>query len=348
MTVADSTFLRNVTAGSYGAGAAIRMRPNTASCTMTVTNCTFEGNVVTSSSGNSAAIYNHSNASGIEMYRQATVMDSKFTTNSAYSVCGVRGIKAVRCTFDRNRRSSHTSGACDAARNSYLVECDFNDADFEKCILDRCKIHDVSGGAQSMFGGYTRVTNTIIANCCLSEQASLYAYTSSYDTAMDAEFVNCTIVSNQLRTYAPNAKFLPTVGIAFKNCLFYGNNTGYGDNDISANDSSASQSALITFQNSYAGKIGLFNFTADEMYAFTNAPNTLAVCADPKFVQDSRPDAPYWSLSLKSPLLGKGDLLDFTDSDFDLAGRPRLKDGYIDPGCYQCWIRSLGLMMIIR
>jgi len=117
---------------------------------------------------------------------------------------------------------------------------------------------------------------------------------------------------------------------------------------MSAAKSNASQSALITFENSYAGRIGLCNFSAGEIYAFTNAPNTLAVCANPMFVRDSRPEAPYWSLSPNSPLRGKGDPLDFTESDLDLAGRPRLDQGYIDPGCYQCWLKPLGFTLMFR
>ena len=53
-------------------------------------------------------------------------------------------------------------------------------------------------------------------------------------------------------------------------------------------------------------------------------------------------------LGLNSPLLGKGDPLGFTDSGLDLAGRPRLKDGHIDIGCYQCWVNPPGMMMIIN
>ena len=68
----------------------------------------------------------------------------------------------------------------------------------------------------------------------------------------------------------------------------------------------------------------------------------------PHDFQDSRPEAPYWSLLPKSPLVGKVDPLDFTASDLDLAGKLRLKDGNIDPGCYQCWLNPAGFMMIVR
>ena len=71
------------------------------------------------------------------------------------------------------------------------------------------------------------------------------------------------------------------------------------------------------------------------------------LCVDPKFVKGSRPDAPYWSLLPKSPLIGKGDASIWTAGDVDLAGKLRLKDGKVDPGCYQCWLREPGTTMIV-
>ena len=362
MLVADSTFLRNVSAGSYCGGAAIFSQPTTVSCTMTVTNCTFEGNAATGGNALCGTIgvgvfASPAPQTARPMWELATVIDSTFTTNYANTAAGVHSVRAVNCTFDGNRRANGTQSECDAARNCRFERCDFNTANFNACTFDRCRIHDATNDAIALFRGYTRVTNSIIENCKLSGDAALYHFSSSYKD-MDAEFVNCTIVSNVMRTYAPNASFSPIVGIKFKNCLLYGNDTGFGKYDISAT-SASEQHARLSFENTYAEVVSntygmAYNISGEYISNFTSGPNSLGECKNPKFAgMDANtmaryPDEPYWSLSLKSPLAGKGDPLAFTDADLDLAGRPRLRDGKIDVGCYQCWLNPLGFMLIFR
>ena len=365
MTVADCTFLRNVSEGGgygYSAGAAILSQPTTVSCTMTVTNCTFEGNVSLNNNGICGAIgvgvfANPARQTERQMWELATVIDSTFKTNFAKTAAGVHSVRAINCVFDGNMRSDGSQSECDAARKCVFEGCDFNTANFTACAFDRCRIHDATNNAVALFRGYTRVTNSIIENCKLYNAASMYHYSSAFPE-MDAEFVNCTIVSNVMRTYNPSASFSPLVGIKFKNCLLYGNHTGYSWYDISANDES-DQHSYLTFENTYVGIItnqwgGAYNMTAADITRFTTEPNSLRECKDPKFVgmnEKSRaryPDAPFWVLSPLSPLRGKGDPLDFTESDLDLAGRPRLDQGYIDPGCYQCWLKPLGFTLMFR
>ena len=75
----------------------------------------------------------------------------------------------------------------------------------------------------------------------------------------------------------------------------------------------------------------------------------MMLCVDPKFAKDDDPDAEYWSLSRKSPLLGKGNPQGFTSLDLDLAGHPRLRnDGAIDIGCYQSHFKMPGFLILLR
>ena len=91
---------------------------------------------------------------------------------------------------------------------------------------------------------------------------------------------------------------------------------------------------------------GLFNARyplSDAVFATkTNGVDTLTLCANPKFA-----DEPKWSLSLRSPLVGKGDASIWTDEDIDLAGKLRLRDGKADIGCYQCWLNPAGFLLIV-
>ena len=59
---------------------------------------------------------------------------------------------------------------------------------------------------------------------------------------------------------------------------------------------------------------------------------------------------PY-SLKYKSPVRGLGELLGWTEEDVDVRGNtdyPRIRDGKVDLGCYQCWLDPLGTTLRIR
>lgn len=362
------TFLRNKSNYVGGLGAAIYMkRTASALCGLVATNCVFEGNNA-NTGGTGGAIYNDDSAlpSGENPWDSCLVQDCTFTTNAAAAVAGVYGVKAVGCTFDRNFRYRPAEGniTANAARKSYLVDCDINDGELCQCIVDRCRIHDIENGAASwLFNGWTRCTNSLVVNCTLTSGGALHRMPYG---AMDAEFVNCTIVSNVMYTYTPQNNCSATNGILFANCVFYGNKTYYRWTDLDVctsylpTDANAAQrmGEYVKFSKTYMGNvnpsIGGKQFTVDEVYAFTNAPGTLAVCENPRFLwQDEKaseryPAEPLWSLSLRSPILGRGGVADWMSDATDLAGRPRLNNGKVDPGCYQCWLTPPGLMMIVK
>ena len=50
----------------------------------------------------------------------------------------------------------------------------------------------------------------------------------------------------------------------------------------------------------------------------------------------------------KSPLVGKGLVLDWMADATDFAGNPRLRDGKVDIGCYQCWLDPVGIVFSLR
>ena len=361
-------FLCNKSNYASGLGAAIYMKRTTSAlCSLVATNCVFEGNHA-NTSGTGGAIYNDDSAlpSGENPWDSCLVQDCTFTTNAANHVAGVYGVKAVGCTFDRNFRYRPAEGniTANAARKSYLVDCDINDGELCQCVVDRCRIHDIKNGAASwLFNGWTRCTNSLVVNCTLTQGGAIHRMPYG---AMDAEFVNCTFVSNvNMYTYTAQTCSV-TNGILFANCLFSGNKTYYRWTDLDVctsylpSDASASQrmGEYVKFSKTYMGNvnpaIGGKQFTVDEVYAFTNAPGTLAVCENPRFLwQDEKaaeryPAEPPWSLSWRSPILGRGGVADWMSDATDLAGRPRLNNGKVDPGCYQCWLTPPGLMMIVK
>ena len=78
----------------------------------------------------------------------------------------------------------------------------------------------------------------------------------------------------------------------------------------------------------------------------------------PGFVGAAKdPENPY-AITRKSPAFHEnsealgvtGDATVFSSADTDIrgAGFPRLRDGKVDIGCYQCWLNPLGINVIIR
>ena len=55
-----------------------------------------------------------------------------------------------------------------------------------------------------------------------------------------------------------------------------------------------------------------------------------------------------YSLRAESPVLGMGDASVFAATDVDFAGNLRLRNGKLDPGCFQCWLNILGTYLIMR
>jgi len=385
------TFRRNSCEGdstyNYGGGAILMIRTPTQLCSMAVTNCVFEGNVSRWSyawspsspywmDGGAICNYTPTLPAGENPWDSLEVYGCTFSNNFAnLSVGGVCGVKAIRCKFKDNMRDYFSLPDERAflndvrqggeARASYLVDCDISGGELMDCIVDRCDIHDIcdscSTNAICIFREFTRVTNSIVRNVSLREGVVGRAIYLANKT-LDAEFVNCTFVTNLTSTMSFTPKITTTNKVDFANCLFYGNRGKYSVSDVLLDSAGGYPlwGEKVSFVNSYYGNYKAGNNwanTAPNVFADKTGENKLMQCAEPKFVcQDARtmekyPDAPLWSLSLQSPLLGMGDPLDFTADDLDLAGRPRLReDGAIDVGCYQCWIRpkQSGFKLLFR
>ena len=226
--------------------------------------------------------------------------------------------------------------------DSRLQACEVAGGAVVNCVVDRCEVHDVPSGAYACFRDYCRVTNTLVRSC----SAHIFGAVRGHD----AEFVNCTFATNSGLTYIANNAGSLSGDVKFLNCLFNSNVRGAAASDISINNDDNSLNGWtdhVTFDSSYYGNFSAFGKLTAEVFAAKTGENKLEQCANPKFVKDLRPDASYWSLLPKSPIIGKGDASIWTAEDVDLVGKLRLKDGKVDPGCYQCWLREPGMTMIV-
>ena len=327
-------------------------RTTSFSPSITVTNCVFEGNRGGSSGqGTGGAIYNNDSElpEGEVAWDWLKVYDSEFVTNSAIRNAGVYGVHAKRCKFRGNKRTGTVGGTwAGDARKSFLEDCEISGdgVEISDCVASRCTICDVTNTAFSIFYDYVRATNCIVMNCG-SETGDLPELYGCSHT-LDAEFVNCTFVTNRMNTYDLVAGITTTNSVKFVNCLFNGNRNATLESDIIAVERGAKALwSEFVFENTYYGKFAPGVLSAAS-FATKTGEGLLMQCEDPKFAKDAHPNVPYWSLSLKSPLLGKGAYADWMEAATDLAGRPRLRDGGVDVGCYQCWLKPLGFMLMFR
>lgn len=353
--VSKCDFRNNRNTGANGLGAAICLRnSDVVNCTVMVTNCHFEGNSAAKGGG---AIYNDDSAKPVE-WDKFVVYDSTFVTNEANNAAGVYGVRCVNCTFDRNVRlqTSDSYRAGDAGK-SMLERCDMTGGDLANCVVDRCTIHDVTTNAAGKLGyifrDWCRVTNSIIMSC---KGGTMYSV--GKNGAMDAEFVNCTFATNDIYTYNFGNDVVTTNYVKFKSCLFGRNRYGSNLGDFAQGPNSG---GAYMWENRFQFEDTYYTaFTAnssrltEELFEAKVGEGGLHLCADPKFVGESAsamaryPEEPHWALSLRSPLLGKGGVVDWPEDATDRRGRPRVRDGKVDVGCYQCWLSPIGLILNFR
>lgn len=360
---------------NYGGGAILMQRMAAKKCWMVVTNCTFVENVSHWPHGGSTggvryaapggAICNWQNdlPEGEEPWESLAVYDSAFTNNFAtLQVGGVLGVKAVRCTFKDNMRDLASATVYNTADRfggeaalSYLEDCDISGRELAECVVNRCDIHDVMDppgtNGVCVFRDYTRVTNSIVRNVTIREgtgECGMYFARR----AIDAEFSNCSFISNNMPTVSFYGDVATTNTAKFINCLFHGNASKWVNSDIVVDPLPGYPlwESKVSFENSYYGKFAPNGtYSTQASFDAKTGENKMMLCVDPKFAKDDDPDAEYWSLSRKSPLLGKGNPQGFTSLDLDLAGHLRLRnDGAIDIGCYQSHFKEPGFLIFVR
>ena len=106
----------------------------------------------------------------------------------------------------------------------------------------------------------------------------------------------------------------------------------------------------ISLSNCTYGRIGCSPGVNKDIKSTDLGGNRTIAAGDLKMAGDKAAQlgVDKYSLLLNSPVLGMGDASLFTATDQDLAGNLRLRDGRLDPGCFQCWLNILGTYLIMR
>jgi hypothetical protein len=288
----------------------------TISCTTPISNCTFVGvNQINDFSGK---------ISDCRFIRKSNSNNNHFLKNCL----NVEGCEFTMETID-------DGGAIDLeGKDGYSVSVVSN------CVLTRCYIHGIN-----LYNGWVCLDVPAMTNC-LVEGNSFWGYSNvsyfGYSREMNAEVVNCTVVSNN------GAQGFWNAGsgiITFRNTLFFNNKIAgksWRQRDIS--DAEGMGNETIRMVNSFYKSPTTFEGSdSSNMYGRWDWY--------PQFLKDVFPNETHahpYALHRKSPCVDAGANGDWTVNDLDLAGNKRSNGDAVDIGCYENWDRIPGLIMLMK
>ena len=310
---------------------------------MTFDHCTFETNFTGGGADGGAILCAVTNLpAGVA--RESLVVCSNgciFAGNTARYGGGVMCATVIGGRFLENRspeKKLYYMGT-DAAY-SRLIDCELTGGNVWMSSLDRCYVHDVTNVC--VFNNGCHVTNTLVYGCVTTNDA-ISAVISRYgDLAQEQfDFVNCTFVANK------GNFFSQTNLINMVNCAFFYNTNSAGTATAISYRNASDNNGNTTFDHCAFGPIvdgALPLYPLDGVNYTGVSPRFVAA----RSTTEEYEGEPYYEPLPSSPLRSRGLLLGFTESDTDLAGRSRVRDGRVDIGCYQCWLNPIGFMLMFR
>ena len=312
--VANCTVVSNSASGSGGG----------------IANCTFVTNTVIS--------YNCANkGGGASNCALSDCTDISHNVATSWSDGGglYQG-SATNCVFRDNYASAAGGGvAC-------LKNCDVSDMYVDAATIDSCVFHDISNTGTGIAAGnvshsdgldapavaYFVGTRTALVRNSLFANFTWSGLTSNYNTALFYNTAETGGVSIENCTFADNTYNYLVRGVngraftmSFVNCIF-------------------ADSALKGFQSFYMPLTNCAYTGADQR----SSPQAEGV-EDSGCFQVSRDDCKFvgkgdhpYSLKRHSSLRSRGKIEPWMFAGKDILGNPRLREGKVDIGCYQCWI----------
>ena len=357
LTIRNCKFIRNI---AYTGGAAIGSGSlGDGCCNTIVKGCLFESNSLAYDWANGGAVslmtniwdctfVGNSSCRGGAAY-QSTLYGCTFISNRSIrtDVAGaLRECKAYNCTFTGNFAYQ---GA--AAYMSSLVGCVISNNDtvahnqtgrvLEHCMVDSCRIQDETSDGV-IFAGRCYVTNTLVTGC----EGNGYTFLVGHNASCTQTLVNCTIVSNNFTRFVN--WYNNTGDVHVVNSLFFGNTVGGNAYDF---DSSATN-CLKSITNSVFAVSSASCLPDGALDAGAGNYNYAGTAFNPKFAGERVDPKNPFALRRGSPCVKTyhGLVQDWMAAATDIRGDgfPRLRDGRVDIGCYQCWEVVPGLVITVR
>lgn len=210
-------------------------------------------------------------------------------------------------------------------------------------VIDRCAF---VGNVGSRTVYFTGAIPCVLRNSLVAENVSTNANGGAvyveWQASRQMTFENNTIVNNAA-SVAPYGVWVDSWSTdagtsSIKNNVIYGNR---GLNGETGSQIPAMFNANLA--SSWIEKGGT---------SIADGARGCIIGTDPRFATTEQQAAfgvAAYSLRRGSAARGSGEVLDWMDAAAkDLAGNPRLRDGKVDMGCYQCWLNPVGSFLILR
>ena len=289
-----------------------------AACNSTLHGCTFIGNYINPFNANTV---------GGAAINNCKAYDCTFTENVAQYGAVASSSSFVRCIISNNYPVASAAVPYVHNQNGRITI---------NCAFDSCRVqNEVCQGV--LFADNSYVTNSLVTACT-------NIFLVGHNVSKNISMVNCTVVSNKFTKFVSYVS--NTGNMHILNSLFFGNNEGYDFDDSTPNClKSITNSVFSVSSTSYLPDSALDTGAGNYNYADTTF--------NPGFVgSEIYPEDPY-ALALWSPCArtyhGKVQGWMTTANDIRGEGFPRLRNGVVDIGCYQCWERILpGFMMMVK
>ena len=330
----------------YGANTA--QRPRIVDCAFTNNYCSGGGLVRNAACTNTVFFGNEVPYGGV--VNISTAVDCRFIGNKKVDTFWGYSFSTYNNTPDANVPSGDAS-------SSTLLRCDMDLGCLYDCVAVDCRIHTLTNlGAYCAFYGHNVATNCLVSGCKPPDQTRGLVYrwgSISASHVSGSDYVNCTFAENTFPRFFFHAQ---ENGIAtpFKNCIWANNKTQYNTlYDVGydvKNDTSTPVDSGIRLSNCVYGVVGVAPGITRTATWTDLGGNRIVSASDLKMAGDKAAQlgVDKYSLLLNSPVLGMGDASLFTATDRDLAGNLRLRDGRLDPGCFQCWLIATGTCVLFR
>ena len=186
---------------------------------------------------------------------------------------------------------------------------------FRNCLFDACEIRGTSVGEWTLFWKSELVNCTVVNTGGWYDRAAVSGGRLMTAVALDCNVVNCVFAGSSNLVSASGARGYD-VGRSGPSAVCACTNSFYGTAPVSA-----------SYRPEFAG---------------------CSEIADPAALRFAGVGEDPYSVGRRSPLVGAGLPGAWTSADTDIRGNPRVRDGEVDVGCYQCWSSPPGFGMYAR
>ena len=320
-------------------------------------NCTFKNNY--SNTANGGALIGATEVVGCTIVSNATSSSNGFgggvcdctligclvASNYAYRCGAAADSKFYSCTNRANKSQGDylEFGLAPGGPGCYAEDCTFIDVGksekktFGKSAFNRCRFD----GNSFVSGSHVFSQTFSMTNCLISGTSGVRFF---QNLSAGCEMVNCTVVSNTYYFTANTAAYSPCLTI--KNSFFYGNNCR---NDVTteADVAAVATNLVSSFQNCILSAASASHVPGSDNYNYYSERSAFK----PGFVGAEKDPGNPFAITRKSPAFEKAGVVEdwmATATDIRGEGFPRLRDGLVNIGCYQCWDKNSGLTIFVR